>query len=190
MSPVSHVLIGWLAANAARAERRERLLITVAGIIPDADGLVLVADLAAGHSTRQLEFWSRYHHVLGHNIGFALLITAGAALLTRKRKAVTALFVWLSFHLHLLGDLVGSRGPDGNQWPIPYLLPFSDAWQWTWEGQWLLNSWQNLLITVLAIGITFYLAWKKGYSPLEMISDRADKGFVATLRNRFGNPKN
>lgn len=36
MSPVTHFLIGWLTANAAQVERRERALIAVAGIIPDA----------------------------------------------------------------------------------------------------------------------------------------------------------
>ena len=72
---------------------------------------------------------------------------------------------------------------------MPYLLPLSNAWQWIWEGQWVLNSWQNLLITFSVMGTSFYLAWKTGYSPLEMVSAKADKSFIATLRNRFGKPK-
>jgi hypothetical protein len=32
--------------------------------------------------------------------------------------------------------------------------------------------------------LTFYLAWERGYSPLEMISKRADVAFVAALRQR------
>ena len=188
MSPVTHFLIGWLTANAAQVERRERALIAVAGIIPDADGLVIVGDFLAGRSTEQLVLWSSYHHVLGHNIGFAALVMVAAFLLSRRRKVLTAFLVGISFHLHLLGDLLGSRGPDGYQWPIPYLLPFSNAWQWTWEGQWVLNSWQNLLVTLVVMGTSFYLAWKSGYSPLEMISTKVDKGFVATLHRRFGRP--
>ena len=101
---------------------------------------------------------------------------------------LTGFLAGISFHLHLLGDLVGSRGPDGHQWPIPYLQPFSDAWQWIWQGQWVLNSWQNMLVTVLVVGISFYLAWKRSYSPLEMISTKADRGFIATLHKRFGRP--
>jgi membrane-bound metal-dependent hydrolase YbcI (DUF457 family) len=189
MSPVSHFFIGWLTANAAQVDRRERMLITVSGIIPDVDGLVILGDYLAGNSMSRLELWARYHHVLAHNIGFALLVAVVAALLARRRGAVTALFVWISFHLHLLGDLIGSRGPDGYQWPIPYLLPFSNEWQWVWKGQWALNSRPNLLVTMLAVGASFYLAWKSGYSPLEMISDRVDRSFIAALRNRFGNPK-
>ncbi len=33
-------------------------------------------------------------------------------------EARIPLLVLFSFHLHLLGDLVGARGPDGDQWPI------------------------------------------------------------------------
>jgi len=91
-----------------------------------------------------------------------------------------------AFHLHLLGDLVGSRGPDGYQWPIPYLLPFSDRWQLTWTGQWELNAWPNILLTVLFLVATLYLACKRGYSPLELISKRMDDAFVAALRRKLG----
>ena len=189
MNPVTHFFIGWLTANTAQVERRERMLITVAGVAPDADGLVIVGDFLAEKSTEQLELWSTYHHVLGHNISFAALVMATAFLLARKRRSVTAFLAGISFHLHLLGDLIGSRGPEGHQWPMPYLLPFSNAWQWIWQGQWVLNSWQNLLITVSVMGTSFYLAWKTGYSPLEMISAKADRGFITTLRNRFGKPE-
>ena len=188
MSPVTHFFIGWLTANTVQVERRERALITVAGIIPDADGLVIVGDFLAGRSTDRLELWGTYHHVLGHNIGFAALVMTAAFLLARRRRTITALLAGISFHLHLLGDLLGSRGPDGDQWPIPYLLPFSRDWQWIWEGQWVLNSWQNLLITIMVMGTSFYLAWKSGYSPLEMVSTKADKGFITALRKRFGRP--
>lgn len=188
MSPVTHFFIGWLTANTVRVERRERMLITVAGIAPDADGLVILGDFLAGKSSQELTLWSRYHHVLGHNIGFAVFVMLIVGLLARKRKILISFLAGISFHLHLLGDLLGSRGPDGHQWPMPYLLPFSNTWQWIWEGQWVLNSWQNLLVTVSALGASFYLAWKRGYSPLEIISVKADKGFIATLYKRFGRP--
>ncbi len=93
-------------------------------------------------SERPLLWWSEYHHVLAHNLGFGLLVTIVSFLLA-KQKAKAATLAAISFHLHLLADLVGARGPDGYQWPLPYLLPFSDAWQWTWTGQWELNAWPN-----------------------------------------------
>lgn len=95
----------------------------------------------------------------------------------------------MTFHLHLLGDLVGARGPDGYQWPIPYLLSFSDAWQWTWQDQWALNAWPNFVITIAMLVVTLYLAWMRGYSPVEMASSAADRTFVGALRHRFPHPR-
>jgi inner membrane protein len=184
MSPVTHFLLGWVAANSAKLNRRERAAVTIAGVIPDVDGFGLVAEVITRNSTHPLTWWSDYHHVLGHNIGFCLLVTAVSyAVATRRR--LTASLVFLSFHLHLLGDLVGALGPDGEQWPIPYLSPFSAAWRWTWSGQWPLNAWPNLVITAVLLGVTLWLAWRRGYSPLEMFSQRADAVFVDALRHRF-----
>ena len=184
MSPVTHFLVGWVAANAAKLNRRERAVVTIAGIIPDADGFGIVAEIATRDSAHPLMWWSEYHHVLGHNIGFCLLVTAAGYALA-SRRTLTASLAFLSFHLHLLGDLFGARGPDGEQWPIPYLSPFSAAWQWTWSGQWALNGWPNLVITAAMLATTLWLAWRRGYSPLEMLSSRADKALVAALRQRF-----
>jgi inner membrane protein len=188
MSPATHLFLGWLTAHTTELDRRERMLVTLSGILPDLDGLVIIGDYAMGNSHSQLELWSKYHHVLGHNITVAVLAAGISSLIAKKKKAVTALLVFISFHLHLLGDLIGSRGPDGYQWPIPYLLPFSNTWQWTWQGQWTLNAWPNFLITAVSLALILYLAWEKGRSPLEIISQKADNIFVTTLRNRFGKP--
>jgi hypothetical protein len=127
-------------------------------------------------------WFSEYHHQL-HNLAFGLLVTAVAFGLA-KQKLKTALLVLLSFHVHLLEDLAGARGPDGYQWPIPYLWPFSHGAGLAWSGQWALNAWPNFAITIGLLLLTFYLAWSRGYSPLEMVSARADRAFVATLRQR------
>jgi inner membrane protein len=184
MSPVTHFFIGWLTANSGGLERKERAMVTIAGVIPDIDGLGAIVEVITRNWENPLLWYSKYHHAISHNLGFALLITLCCFLLSKHRWK-TALLAFLSFHLHLLGDLVGARGPDGYQWPMPYLLPFSDQWQLAWSGQWALNAWPNFLVTFTALFLTFYLAWKKGYSPLEMVSKPADKAFVKTLRNRF-----
>jgi LexA-binding, inner membrane-associated putative hydrolase len=185
MSPITHFLAGWVVANAsANINPRERAMIAMAGVAPDLDGLGIVVELLTRNSTHPLLWWSEYHHVLGHNLGFGLLLTAISFPLA-VRRWLTAGLVFLSFHLHLLFDLVGSRGPDGDQWPIPYLLPFSNAWQLTWQGQWELNAWPNFVVTGVALLIVLALAWKRGNSPLEMISASANKSFVETLRRRF-----
>lgn len=187
MNPITHFFVSWEVANIKPSERRDRALVTIAGIIPDLDGLGAIPELLTRNTRYPLFWWTDYHHVLGHNLTFGLLVTLGSFALAKKRWK-TALLSFFTFHLHLLGDIVGARGPDGYQWPIPYLYPFSDAWQLVWEGQWTLNAWPNFVITFIALGFMFYIAWKRGYSPLEMISRSADQAFVQTLRNRFGEP--
>ena len=188
MNPVTHFLVSWGVANTVALERRDRAIVTLAGVAPDLDGLGAIPELLTRNSMHPLDWFSRYHHVVGHNLGFALVAT-GASLLLARRRWRTAALACVAFHLHLLCDVAGARGPDGDQWPIPYLLPFSNVWRWTWSGQWLLNGWQNFAITGTALGLMFYLAWARGYSPLEMISQKADTTFVTALRRRFGEAK-
>ncbi|MBS1792331.1 MAG: metal-dependent hydrolase [Acidobacteria bacterium] len=184
MSPITHGLIGWLTANISRKlTRREMGLITLAGVVPDVDGLGLIVEVLTRNTAHPLLWWTEYHHAL-HNLGFALLVTAAAFFLSRNR-VLTALLAFASFHLHLVGDLVGSRGPDGDQWTIPYLAPFSNAWALSWKYQWELNAWPNFAITGLALAATFWLAYKKGFSVVGLISEKADRAFVQTIRNRF-----
>lgn len=188
MNPITHFLVGWAVANTADLNHRERVAVTVAGIIPDIDAAGIVAEKLTIESETPLLWWTNYHHVLTHNIGFCLLVCAGVFAASRKKWTAAALAA-LSFHLHLLGDIIGARGPEGYPWPIPYLLPFSNAWQITWEGQWAINAWPNVVITIALLGTAFYLAWKRGFSFLSILSESADQVLVQTLRNRFGKPE-
>ena len=88
---MTHFLAGWLIANAADLDRRGRALVTVAGVIPDLDGLGIVAEVATRNSNHPLTWWSDYHHVLGHNIGFCALVTLFGVFLARRRFAVAIL---------------------------------------------------------------------------------------------------
>jgi membrane-bound metal-dependent hydrolase YbcI (DUF457 family) len=185
VSPVTHFFIGWALANSAPSlVKRERALVTWASVVPDLDGLGIIADRLTRNSAHPLNWWGQYHHTLCHNLGFALVVTTTAAVLARQ-KFKTTLLVFISFHLHLIGDLVGARGPDGDQWPIPYLLPFSKSAGLVWSGQWALNAWPNMVITAVLIGFAMIWARKRGFSPLEMFSTKVDAGFVRALRARF-----
>src|SRR4029077_20922634 len=124
---------GWALANTVPSlTKRERAFVTWASVVPDIDGLGIVGEWPTRNSHHPLNWWSDYHHVLGHNLGFALVVSA-IALFFARQKIKTTLLVLLSFHLHLLADVAGARGPDGEQWPFPYLLPFSKKLQLTWS---------------------------------------------------------
>src|SRR3989440_11858882 len=123
MSPVTHFLTGWVFANWFTLERKERALVSLASVAPDIDGLGIIPELLTRSSALPLLWFSLYHHSL-HNLAFALAISVIAfALATQKWK--TGLFALVSFHLHLFEDMLGSRGPDGYQGPVPYLAPFT-----------------------------------------------------------------
>jgi inner membrane protein len=183
MSPVTHFLTGWVFANCARLDRRDRALVTLASVAPDIDGLGIIPELLTRNSNHPLLWFSLYHHSL-HTLIFAL-VTAVVFFVLAHQKWKTGVLAFVSFHLHLIEDVVGSRGPDGYQWPIPYLKPFSSAVELTWHGQWALSAWPNIAITVALLFTTLWLAWSRGFSPLEIVSESADAVFVGTLRKRF-----
>jgi inner membrane protein len=187
MSPITHFLLSWSTASAFKVTKRDRMLTTLAGTIPDMDGIGLLWDLPSSHASGgDLVLWARFHHVIGHNITFCLVLVVCAWFLaTRRLLACTAVF--LAVHLHLLCDLAGSKGPD-QLWSIPYLLPFSHAWDFVWTGQWPLNSWQNFAITAIAMIYIGYMACGKGISPVEIFSQHANNVLVDTLRKGFGTP--
>lgn len=158
-------------------------MVTLACVAPDLDGLGIIPELLTRNSSHPLLWFTLYHHSL-HTLAFALVIAVLSFALAGQRWKTSAL-AFLAFHIHLLEDILGSRGPDGYQWPSPYLSPFSSKLQLTWSGQWGLNAWPNVAITMVLLAITLALAWRRGFSPLEMISTKADGAFVATLRRRF-----
>jgi len=207
MSPVTHFFAGWLLASVSPTgrptalTRREKALVVAAAVAPDIDGLGIIPELLTRNTSHPLLWFSEYHHSL-HTLAFATFCTLAAYIIagplvgctfgpaiqgrrSPSHPRLTALLVFVSFHLHLLCDLIGARGPDGDQWPIPYLKPFSNSVQLAWHGQWALNAWQNFAITGLFLAATFWIAWRYAASPLALISQPANRALTQTLRQRF-----
>lgn len=182
MSPFTHLLMGWAVAESVPLPRRDRALVTAAALVPDLDGVGILIDFATGTSPVG-GLYTTHHHVLAHNLAAALIVSL-LAFAAARRRARTAALVFVSFHLHLLGDLVGSAGPGGSVWSIAYLYPFSDE-RFAWAGQWQLYAWPNILVTVALLAWTAALAVRHGRTPLEMVSTRADAAAVAFLRQRL-----
>ena len=183
MSPETHLLISWVIAAKTTNNPRDCRLVTLAGILPDADGLGLLVDVAnqlLWH--RQTYFYQNYHHYILHGAFGAVLITLALACFARDRWRV-ALLALLVFHLHLLCDLVGSRGPDpGDLWPIAYFAPFNQRTIWFWHGQWRLDGWQNRYLTLALFGWALWLPTQCGHSVVGVFNCRADEVFVGVLR--------
>jgi inner membrane protein len=186
MNPITHLLVGWCTAETApQLDHRSRVLVTLAGIAPDADGFGALPEMLTRNTSYPLFWWTDYHHLLAHNALFCAGVAILTAAVARTNRFLSAILALVAIHLHLLGDIVGARGPDGFQWPIPYFWPFSREPELVWSGQWALNAWPNVAITVACLAATFVLAWKRGYSPIGIVSSRADAGFVGAIRARF-----
>jgi len=93
----------------------------------------------------QNAYWD-YHHRLGHNLVFGLVVCTIAAVYSRARLGVFLLYLAL-FHLHLVMDFFGSR----PGWGIYYFWPFSqwaaDNHRWSWE----FYSWQNITTAMVLL---------------------------------------
>ena len=186
MHVVTHVLMGWMLADQARLQGRDRALVAWASVVPDADGAGVAID-AANHLLGRTDtsYYEIYHHAVGHGLAAAVLYTLLAVCIA-QRKAWVATMAFVSFHLHLLCDVLGSRGSSPlDIWVIPYLSPFSDSFILSWNGQWPLTGWQNTAITCALLALTLIQAVRTGSSPVSLFSARADARFVATLRARF-----
>ena len=144
--------------------------MTAAGLLPDVDGLTLLAGEDA---------YARWHHLLTHGfvaaIGFSVVLAAFA---TQRWKVLgLALF---AFHLHLLCDLLGS----GVGWPIFYFEPLDDR-AVGWSGAWELASWQNSVIGLAATLACLLCALPFRRTIVELFSLKADAQVVKTVRARF-----
>jgi hypothetical protein len=191
VNPITHGLAAWVCLANAHSEttRRERVIITVGGLIPDIDGLGAVPDILTRWFTDSpTGYFQDYHHDL-HTALFAAIATAGAAALARgdvRARVRTAALFFVAFHLHLLCDVIGSRGPDGSIWDVPYWRPFTEAGHWEWSGQWRLDGWQNVCITIALLTACGVLAVRRGRTIVEVLSTRVDGVIVETVRRRFG----
>ena len=188
MSPFAHLIGSWLVASATTNNPRDRKLVTLAGVLPDADGLGVVADvigsLVSGKECT-FQYYQQYHHILLHGWPGAVAVSILLMLFAQQRRQVLLLCL-LTFHLHLLCDLVGSRGPTvGDLWPICYSEPIFRHPIWFWKGQWKLDGWQNQIIFAMLLVTSIWLAVKRGYSFVEIVSERADKVFIQVLRKWF-----
>lgn len=163
----THILSGWCLANYLPLSPRERLFAMIAATIPDLDGVTWFAG--------QEMYW-RTHHVLGHNLPFALVAAGVLTALSTRRLLVFPLYLAL-FHLHLLMDYWGS----GPLWPIYYFYPFSTM-KWVNPDGWNLFSWQNITAAALLLAWTAWIARRQGRTPLELLAPRLDRLLVAKAR--------
>ncbi len=181
MAPETHLLASWVIGAYGTDNPRDCRLVTLAGILPDADGLGVFTDLAAGALGYRSQYYAQYHHYLLHGALGAVALALTMTVFARRRWRV-ALLALLVFHLHLLCDLAGSRGPSPEDlWPIYYFGPFTHDPMWIWKGQWRLDAWPNRYFSVILLLWALWLATRRGHSFVGVFNRRLDTVVVPVL---------
>ena len=207
VSPIAHLLVSWIVAAKTTDNERDRQLVTWAGVLPDVDGLGIIVD-GANHLLHrpQTDYYHDLHHFWTHGLPAAIVIPVLLACFARRKQSLGLwpfktknipsalaslvrengrifLLAFLVFHLHLLCDIVGSRGPDlSDRWPIIYLAPIKNKLWIDWHGQWQLDGWQNKTIFIWWFFWSLKIAVDKGFSVVGLFSRKADRVFVSILR--------
>lgn len=183
MNPVTHLMVTWVVFERHVAETRDKALVCLAGVAPDLDGIGIVADFA----TRRLglpetNLYQDYHRLFGHGLLGAVIIS-GVAAAFASRRALVGVLAFLAVHLHLLCDILGSRGSTAADiWPVYYFAPFSLKHLLFVSWQWPLVGWQNSLLSALLMCVILWRATVTGYSPVGILSRPGDVAFVEVLR--------
>jgi inner membrane protein len=167
----THILSGWCGGNLVpRFTARERVFCMVAGAAADVDGL--------GRVVSEGLYWE-YHHRLGHNVFFAAVLAGVlAACSTRGRRGIAFAAYLALAHVHLVLDYFGS----GPGWPLHYFWAASDLGIVN-PRAWPFFSWQNLSAALALIAWTLVIAYRHGRTPVETITPRLDRKFVAQVRS-------
>jgi inner membrane protein len=156
----THVMSGWCVGNLFRLTGRERLWCMVAASAADVDGLSIIG------GRRMYQDW---HHVVGHNLFFAVLLAGALAAFSTHRFKAFWVYLGLA-HLHLVLDWFGS----GPLWGIYYLWPASREHLRYFEGAWEFSSWQNYLTAGMFLGWTVLIGVYLRRTPLEVIMPELD----------------
>jgi hypothetical protein len=142
---LTHIGLSWIVANLARLSTRDRTIVVLAGTLLDLDGAGIVWSEQA---------YVALHRAAGHGLLFLALVVL-VAILSADGPWVTAALAALSFHVHLLLDLVGTGGL-----PIRYFWPLSDL-AWSYDGHWVLASWPNVAVMAAVAAGVLMIAWRR-----------------------------
>lgn len=157
MSPIVHGMIAWLVAVLFAKDVNDRRLITIAGVVLDIDGIFILFDRSA---------YFELHHTFSHSFVFGILVAITAYTLSVDRVKVFA-GALAAFSLHVITDLVVTN------WSVALLSPFSD-YRLTVGQDPAVVAIVYPVVFFVSLGLILVIAYRKGISPVEFVSERLD----------------
>lgn len=155
----THLAIGWALSNVfPQFSRRQRLLVSLAALLPDADGLsYLVGETA----------YSNWHHTVGHNVFASAAALLLASLLAGRRRMLVILATQIAFWSHLAGDYFMSG------WPVEFLWPVSRE-GWMFRPAIRLDHPANIALAYASWALLAGSWWIWRRTPLEFLWPKLD----------------
>jgi len=155
----THLAIGWALGNVfPRFSRRQRLLVSLAALLPDADGLSYLAGATA---------YGNWHHTVGHNVFASGAVLLLAGLLAGRHRMLVILVTQLAFWSHLAGDCFMSG------WPVEFLWPVSRQ-GWMFRPAIRLDHPANIALAYASWAFMAGSWWIWRRTPLEFIWPKLD----------------
>jgi inner membrane protein len=168
MQVFAHAGIGWILAEAGRGDRRFRQAVFLAAVIPDIDGLSLLAGLEA---------YSTYHDRITHSVPFAVLVSLIGAAFCHRHRAKVVVFTQLAFFSHILGDYFLSG------WPIALWFPFGRTEIMSAHALWLGHP-VNHVLNAVSVACMIWMGWRFKRTPFEVVSASLDQRVCNLLFRR------
>ena len=169
MNTEAHLALGWILAHAGGPEtRRFRQLVVFSALASDLDVLAMVGGIQS---------YARYHHAIGHNVFFSIMITGLCVLLFCHKPWKMVLFSQLGFYSHYLGDYFFTRFPIQFFWPVSYRA-FIYSYRIGLDHPINLVFGYASFLVIIAIAVR----WKR--TPIELVSPALDQRIVNLFRKR------
>jgi len=172
MNTEAHLAAGWILAHCTGAHptRRFRAAVVFAALAPDLDAISYIFGERA---------YATYHHAVGHNLFFDVLVSLGCAALfsSRRERWTVLLFTQLAFYSHYFGDYFLTRFPLEAFWPISHK-------GYVYSYRIGLDHPINTFLGYLSFVIFALSAWTHGRTPIELISPELDRRIVNLIRPR------
>ncbi len=158
----AHGGLGWFLAHTTSSNRCFRGAVFLAAVLPDIDGVSALFGQIA---------YVKYHHVLGHNFLFSLVVSFAAVYFCKEMRLKTFLFTQLAFYSHYFGDYFFTC------YSLQYLYPISSRSFSYSKSVWLGHPINFIFLGASVVLVIIIGIWYKR-TPIEIISPELDKRIV------------